>query len=110
MAGNRTIITISDEDKTWLQSYSKVHGISIAEAVCQGIQRLRFEDQRGLYQILGKEHSRCMEKRGWLEISGNDSLSVALITQQLFTIKSTACNTKDFNPQKHDFLEIPYSL
>ena len=63
MAGNRTIITISDEDKTWLQSYSRAHGISIAEAVRQGVQRLRIAEQQELYQTLVKS-TRGLWKKG----------------------------------------------
>jgi hypothetical protein len=62
MAGNRTIITISDEDKTWLQSYSQAHGISIAEAVRQGVQRLRLAEKQELYQTLVKSTQGIWKK------------------------------------------------
>ncbi len=52
MPGNRTIITLPEEDKLWLQSYSRVHGISLAEAVRQGVQKLRIAEQQELYRSL----------------------------------------------------------
>jgi|LGVE01.1.fsa_nt_gb hypothetical protein len=36
----RTIITLSEKDKLWLESYGKVFKISVAEAIRQGISRL----------------------------------------------------------------------
>jgi len=52
MAGNRTIITLPEEDKKWLKSYSRAHDISLAEAVRQGIQKLRVAEQQELYRSL----------------------------------------------------------
>ena len=37
MTSKRTIITISEEDKRWLESYSSLHRVSVAEAIRQGI-------------------------------------------------------------------------
>jgi hypothetical protein len=63
MASNRTIITLSDEDKKWLQSYSQVHGISLAEAVRQGIRRLKVAEQQEVYRAL-VEKTRGIWKTG----------------------------------------------
>ena len=63
MAGNRTIITLSETDKIWLQNYSRAHGISLAEAVRQGVQKLRFSEQQGLYRTL-VENTRGIWKKG----------------------------------------------
>ena len=52
MAGSRTIITLPEEDKKWLQSYSRAHDISLAEAVRQGVQKLRVAEQQELYRSL----------------------------------------------------------
>jgi len=41
MGSRRTIVTISDEDKTWLEGYSKAYNVSVAEGIRQGIKRLR---------------------------------------------------------------------
>jgi len=63
MGGNRTLITLSDSDKTWLQDYSRAHGISLAEAVRQGIQRLRLTERQELYRTL-VENTKGVWKRG----------------------------------------------
>jgi len=52
MGGQRIIITISPEDKVWLESYSKAHNISKAEAVRQGIRRLRQLAKQDTYETL----------------------------------------------------------
>jgi len=41
MANVRTIITLSEEDKRWLESYSNLHHVSVAEAIRQGIRKLK---------------------------------------------------------------------
>jgi len=35
------IITLSEEDKSWLDNYSKTYGVSIAEAIRTGISLLK---------------------------------------------------------------------
>ena len=55
MGSQRTIITISDEDKSWLESYSKTYGISMAETIRKGIARLRDEKGKATYQRLVRE-------------------------------------------------------
>jgi len=47
MGSQRTIITISDEDKLWLENYSRSYGISLAEAIRRGIARLKDGEWRG---------------------------------------------------------------
>ena len=41
MFSKRIIITLPEQDRTWLESYSKAYDISMAEAIRQGIKRLR---------------------------------------------------------------------
>lgn len=41
MPSKRTIITISDIEKRWLMNYTKIHGISMAEAIRRGIACLK---------------------------------------------------------------------
>ena len=65
MGNQRIIITIPAEDKTWLESYSKAHNISTAEAVRQGIRRLRQLAAKDTYQTL-IETTRCI----WRESDG----------------------------------------
>ena len=52
MGNKRTIITISDPDKLWLESYSKANGISMAEAIRRGIARLRENEEDHLYRSI----------------------------------------------------------
>ena len=67
MAGNRTIITLPEEDKQWLQSYSRVHGISLAEAVRQGVQKLRMAEQQDLYRSIVDSTKGIWKKGNGLE-------------------------------------------
>jgi hypothetical protein len=41
MPAKRIMITISDEDRFWLDGYAKTHKIPVAEAVHQGIGLLK---------------------------------------------------------------------
>ncbi|MFH1489060.1 MAG: CopG family transcriptional regulator [Pseudomonadota bacterium] len=52
MRSQRTIITLSEEDKLWLEGYSKASGISMAEAVRRALVRLKDQDGRAAYQAL----------------------------------------------------------
>ncbi len=50
MATQRTIITISDEDKVWVENYSRSCGISMAEVFRRGISRLKAVESRSTYE------------------------------------------------------------
>ncbi|MBM4332996.1 MAG: hypothetical protein FJ117_17580 [Deltaproteobacteria bacterium] len=50
MASKRTIITISDQERQWLGDYTKTHGISMAEAIRQGIACLKASQSLASYQ------------------------------------------------------------
>ena len=63
MKSKRTIITISDDDKLWLESYSKAHNVSVAEAVRRGIFILKETTGKTTYQTLVKE-TRSVWKKG----------------------------------------------
>ncbi|MFW6011069.1 MAG: hypothetical protein ACOC8Q_00995 [Desulfosalsimonas sp.] len=52
MSSKRTIITLSESNKTWLEAYSSAHGISMAEAIRRGISRLKQDEHSALYQQL----------------------------------------------------------
>jgi hypothetical protein len=62
MAGKRTIITIPDEHKTWLESYSKAHKVSVAEAVRRGIIILKESSAKNTYQTLIKSTKGLWKK------------------------------------------------
>ena len=54
--GNRRIaIIISEEDKVWLESYSRTCKISAAEAIRRGIARLRDEGGGSVYKKIVSE-------------------------------------------------------
>lgn len=52
MGSIRTIITLSEEDKRWLESYSNAHQVSLAEAIRQGIRRLKDAELKETYRVL----------------------------------------------------------
>ena len=52
MASKRTIITLSEEDKQWLESYSRAHQVSLAEAIRQGIRRLKDAEHEKTYRTI----------------------------------------------------------
>lgn len=58
----RTIITISDEEKRWLAGYSRVHGVSVAEAVRRGIACLKEAQGRDDYRELVKSTAGIWKK------------------------------------------------
>jgi hypothetical protein len=49
MKSARTIITISEQEKRWLASYSGLHGVSLAEAVRRGIACLKAAEGHDAY-------------------------------------------------------------
>lgn len=63
MGNQRTIITLSSEDKQWLESYSRSIGISMAEAIRRGIGRLKEEEGKNTYEMLVKT-SKGLWKKG----------------------------------------------
>ena len=52
MGSKRTIITISDKERQWLEDYTKAHGISMAEAIRRGIASLKRSEGSAFYQKL----------------------------------------------------------
>jgi hypothetical protein len=52
MKSARTIITISEQEKRWLATYSGLHGVSLAEAVRRGIACLKMAEGRDAYRKL----------------------------------------------------------
>ena len=67
MAGVRTIITLPEQDKEWLESYSRSHKISTAEAIRQGIQKLKDAEYNDTYRILLKGTKGTWKKGDALE-------------------------------------------
>lgn len=46
------IITVPEEDKAWLTSYSKANNISVAEAIRQAIRKLKNGSEIETYRAL----------------------------------------------------------
>ena len=63
MANVRTIITLSEEDKRWLESYSNLHHVSVAEAIRQGIRKLKEMELNENYRAL-VNNSKGLWKKG----------------------------------------------
>ena len=63
MGLTRIIISLPEETKTWLESYSKAHGISMAEAIRISLDYLRKEEASDTYRSL-LEKTRGIWSRG----------------------------------------------
>jgi len=63
MGSKRTIITIPDDYKVWLESYSKAYNVSISEAVRRGIFILKETMEKNTYQTLLK-NTKGLWKKG----------------------------------------------
>jgi hypothetical protein len=67
MASKRIIITLSEEDKLWIEGYSQALKISVAEAIRQGLERLRQGEGRLTYQKLVEQTWGIWNKGDGLE-------------------------------------------
>lgn len=67
MASKRLIISLPDEDKLWLEGYSRVHKISVAEAIRQGIGQLKKNQRQRTYEQLVERTSGLWKKGDGLE-------------------------------------------
>ncbi|MFO7931622.1 MAG: hypothetical protein R6U97_09475 [Desulfosalsimonas sp.] len=67
MGSKRTIITLSESNKHWLEAYSKARGISMAEAIRKGISRLRQSESGALYRELAEQTRGIWEKGDGLD-------------------------------------------
>ena len=63
----RTIITISDKDKSLLEVYCKSNGISMAETIRRGISELREKESENFYKIMVSETQGIWGKGDGLE-------------------------------------------
>ena len=63
MRGKRIIITLPEEDKIWLESYSKAYQVSVAEAIRQGVKQLKESMAKNTYSIL-VQNTRGVWKKG----------------------------------------------
>jgi Arc/MetJ-type ribon-helix-helix transcriptional regulator len=71
MASKRTIITLPDDDKAWLEGYSRTKNISMAEAIRQGIRKLKESMQQDNYQLVLKKTKGKWTAEDGLEYQNN---------------------------------------
>lgn len=62
MRNRRTIITISESEKSWLTAYSKNNNISMAEAIRRSIAQLKEREVEGVYQKLVNDTKGIWDK------------------------------------------------
>lgn len=62
MRNTRTIITLSMEEKSWLEKHSRATGISMAETIRKGIARLMEQESPSVYQEVLKSTSGIWKK------------------------------------------------
>ena len=67
MGSQRMIITISDNDKLWLENYSRSYSISMAEVIRRGIARLKIEEGQSTYERIVKHTRGIWQKEEGLE-------------------------------------------
>jgi hypothetical protein len=67
MASKRIILTISEEDKRWLESYSSLHKVSVAEAIRRGIRKLKDAELLENYQALVQNTNGLWKKGDGLD-------------------------------------------
>ena len=63
MAGKRTIITLPEEDKEWLETYSHANQISMAAAIRRGIHKLKENEVQETYRAI-VENTQGIWKQG----------------------------------------------
>jgi hypothetical protein len=67
MKSKRIIVTIPEQDRLWLENYSRVRSIPVAEAVRRGIERLRREETPESYRSLLQSTSGLWKQGDGLE-------------------------------------------
>ena len=67
MSSTRTIITISEEEKRWLMSYSQRYRVSLAEAIRKGITCLKAAEGERTYKALVQDTVGIWTKEEGLE-------------------------------------------
>ncbi len=63
MGNKRTIITLSETDKTWLTSYATALNISVAEVIRRGVKKLKEAEEAQGYRKL-VENTRGIWTKG----------------------------------------------
>jgi hypothetical protein len=97
MATKRMIITLSENDKKWLESYSRAREVSVVEAIREGIRKLRDAEFVETYPLRGERlgEGDCihygipltltLSLYGERRLSGDRRLTWTLLTKHGFT-------------------------
>src|SRR5437870_2988257 len=126
----RTIISLNENEKKWLDQMSQIKHVPMAQIIREAIQEYRqnhfnrsktnFNSKRNLKlaQQLCDEFEQYpltvadadmaaafRKKYGW---KLPDAFQAAIAKRH--KLKLVTRNTKDFNPQKHSFVLIPYKI
>ncbi|MFH1350894.1 MAG: hypothetical protein ABII26_08135 [Pseudomonadota bacterium] len=67
MGSKRTIITLSEEDKSWLEAYGRAYNLSLAEAIRRGISKLKESEESNTYRELVNATKGVWKKGDGLE-------------------------------------------
>jgi len=62
MASHRTIITLSEQDRIWLETYSQAIGISKAEVIRRGLAQLKAQEEGRTYKKIVEQSRGCWSK------------------------------------------------
>ncbi len=62
MSNKKTTIILSEEDRHWLKNYSKANKVSVAEAIRQGIHRLKESRVESNYHAVVQNTQGLWEK------------------------------------------------
>ena len=62
MGSKRMYTTLPDDDKIWLERYSKAYNISVAEAIRQGVSKLKQTMANDTYHTLVQSTRGVWEK------------------------------------------------
>jgi hypothetical protein len=63
MGSKRMIITLSEDDRRWLEGYSRTQKISLAESIRKGVRTLKARDGQKTYEKL-VESTHGLWKKG----------------------------------------------
>ena len=63
MSSSRLIITLDNEDKRWLEGYTRLRRISMAEGIRRGLRILREQEGNNSYQSI-VDHTGGIWKKG----------------------------------------------
>jgi hypothetical protein len=67
MGNQRTMITISDDDKAWLKTYCRPHNVSMVEAIRRSISCLKTKEAKDTYKAIVNKTRGSWQKEDGLQ-------------------------------------------